>query len=343
MKNLIYVLSLFFLTLFSSNAVAQEIYIDPTHGNDDQTGTQENPLASLAEAVKRANEFTGVGSIHIRLFPGLYLLEDKVAINPIRMMSDTATYIIEAVVMPDDEAWTPAQMPIIQSISANNSTTQFPHATGLLVSSSFVTIQGLKFLGNANPNVQYYYPISKEDPSLQALDVSQCYFIGNKESAPIQGGIWAHGPENSVSHCVFYECRNAVLFFQNVQDFSITNSIIYGAYESAFWFGPEDYPFTFTNNIISDCHYVLVGPQDLKYSSAFSNSIMANNEHQVGYWSRDQQKVVEQPKPDIQEKGIVKKGDVSLVENASEQLPEQHLHLTPQSAGHELSAGIHKQ
>jgi hypothetical protein len=58
--------------------------------------------------------------------------------------------------MPDDKEWTPAKMPVIQSVSANNSADQFPHAVGVLVGGNNVTIRGLKFLGNPNPTVKYY-------------------------------------------------------------------------------------------------------------------------------------------------------------------------------------------
>lgn len=342
MTNIIsFIICLFFATL-TQTLSAQELYVDPINGQDTQTGSAEEPLASLAAAVYRANNYTGTGSIRIRLFPGLYTLDNKIPINPLRVMSDTAVYSIEAVTMPDDQEWSPDKMPIIQSVSPNNSETQFPHATGLLVSTAHVKIQGLKFLGNSNPGVSYYYPISKENPALEDLEVSQCYFVGNKESAPIQGGVWAHGPKNSVTHCIFYECRNAVLFFQNVRDFTIANSIIFGAYESAFWFGPEDVPFTFTNNVIADCHYFLVGPQDLKYSSAFTHSVIANNAHEVGYWSGEQQKVVAMKSPSIEEKDIVKRGKISLVRNESVQLPENHLHLAPGSTGLDLQTGVFK-
>ncbi|MEM6342908.1 MAG: right-handed parallel beta-helix repeat-containing protein [Bacteroidota bacterium] len=330
------------LSLSFSFTAAQNVYVDALHGEDSNVGSKEAPFQSLARAVHFANTQTGTGNLSIKLNPGLYLLEGRIDINPVRVLHDTARYIIEASVMPDDEGWSPEKMPVIQSISTNNSTTQFPHATGLLVAASHVSIRGLKFLGNAQPEVNYYYPISKEDMSLEDLEVSQCVFVGDKEAAKIQGGVWAHGPKNTISHCVFYGCRNGVLFFNNVRAFTIEHSIIYGAYESAFWFGPEDDDFTFTNNIISHNACFLVGPQDMQYSSPFSNSIISDNQTFVGYWSRDEQAVKSLATPNIKMVGVQRRAKIELTENLDVMLAPKHLHLRQNSDGQVLKAGIFK-
>ncbi len=317
---------------------AQTFYVDPQNGDDLNGGSSNAPFQTLEHAVRQANTQTGGDPIVIKMKPGIYLLKDKVNINPVKIMGKEVRFIIEAEIMPDDEDWSPAAMPLIQSISANNSTTQFPHATGILVASSHVTIRGLKFIGNANPQVKYYYPISKEDPELSDMVVSQCYFIGDKESAKIQGGIWAHGRDNVVSHCIFYECRNGVLFFNNVDGFVIEHSIVYGAYESAFWFGPKDYQFTFKNNIVAHNANFLVGPEQLKYSSVFSNSIIANNSGFVAYWSA--QGVKPFSKPAIVLEDTRTAGRVQLLTNEGVEHEQRHLHLAAGSIGENLKAGI---
>ncbi|WP_416445743.1 right-handed parallel beta-helix repeat-containing protein [Leeuwenhoekiella sp. A16] len=338
-KNLILTSKLILLSMVFVSA--QELYVSPELGNDDYSGSKESPFKSIEKAVLTANEMTGAGNIIIKLHPGLYSLKEKLSINPVRMFMDSTRYTIEALTMPDDADWTPEKMPKIQSISNNNSITQFAHATGILVASENVSIRGIKFLGNPNPMVTYYYPVSKENPSLSDLEVSQCLFIGDKESAPIQGGVWAHGPDNTVEYSVFYECRNAVLFFNNVHSFTIRNTIVYGSYESAFWFGSDDFEFIFENNIIAHNTNFLVGPKDLKYSSAFSNSLIVDNSGYVGYWSRDDQKVLPINKPNIVERRIIKSGQVRLKDN-SIALDKMHLHLTKDSKGQELKAGIFK-
>ena len=92
----------------------------------------DKPFKTLTKAVQTANELTGKGSINIKLFPGMYILYDKVSINPVRILGDTEKFTIEALIMPDDSNWAPEKIPVIQSISDNNSITQIPHAVGLL-------------------------------------------------------------------------------------------------------------------------------------------------------------------------------------------------------------------
>lgn len=320
--------------------LSQSIYVDPIHGKDTYIGSLEKPLQSINSAVKTVNNWTGVGEVHIILYPGLYTLTDKVVINPVRVMKDTLRLHIKALYLPDDPDWSPEKMPKIQSISPNNSETQFIHATGLLIASEHVSIKGIKFLGNPNPTVTYYYPISKENQNLADLEVSQCIFIGDKETAPIQGGIWAHGPNNSVSHSIFYECRNAILFFNNVEGFSIKNTIVYGSYESAFWFSRENYKFTFSNNVIVQNNAFLVKPIDTKYSSSFEHSIIAKNITYIGQWSREGKKVIPIDNPSIIEKNIIKKATIEMITNKNLKLPNNHLHLTESSDGHGLHVGI---
>lgn len=336
-RSLILLFSFHFIMIVGT--YAQHIYVDADAKTPVELGTVEAPFGSLAKAIAHANALTGQGEILIEVLPGIYLLDDRVDVNPVRVMSDSTRFIIKAAIMPDDTAWTPQAMPVIQSISENNSSTQFPHATGLLIASSHVSIQGLKFLGNANPKVNYYYPISKEDQDLRDLLISQCYFIGDKEAAKIQGGIWAHGPQNTVSHCIFYGCRNAVLFFKNVEGFTIEHTIVYGSYESAFWFGREDYAFTFTHNVIANNAYFLVGPKDLTYSSSFSHSVIQNKGF-VGYFSREGQSVMELSDPDIKMDHIRESGLIQLQMNLSVELDTFHLHLTKDSEGADLQAGI---
>ncbi len=293
-RLLILIIYLFLFFEGGYNAVAQEYHINGNTGIDTNDGSIEKPFKSLDHAIDYVNKLTGTGDITLVVHSGIYTLTDKLVINPVRIMNDTTYFTLRASILPDEEGWSPQKMPVIQSVSGNNSNTQFAHATGILVSSKNVNIQGIKFLGNNNPDVEYYYPISKEDPSLANLSVSQCMFIGDKESAKIQGGIWAHGPNNRVDHSIFFECRNAVLFFQNVEGFEITNSIIADSYESAFWFTGEDVSFEFTNNLLlnNECLVVAGGTNSPNYSSRIKDSALFNNKGILGVWSREKSKVL---------------------------------------------------
>ena len=337
MKKLLFTLSLSLL-LQAGAALAQTLYVNSDADNDAADGSESAPYASLEKAVAIANELTGSGPITIKLFPGLYSLTDKVAIHPLRMINDTTRFTVEAVVMPDDEDWLPTKMPVIQSISSNNSSTQFVHSTGLLVATSHVTIRGLKFLGSARPDVTYYYPISKEDETIGDMVVSQCYFVSEAHSSQIQGAIWAQGPKTSIDHCIFYNCRNAILLFRSVEDFSVTNSIIYGANESAVWMGPVE-RFTFKNNVIVGGNYVWVRPGGSSPAYKFIDCVMVDNERYMGYYGSNGLVETTNNKNFV-ETNVVKKGEAELVIRKEPAYPVNYLHLTPESVGYGLNAGI---
>lgn len=335
------VMSLLILAPYGPQALAETLFVDPLKGDDNSKGTLMEPLATLAKAVGVADALTGDGPITIKLFSGLYVLTDKISIHPTRTINDTARYVIEALVMPDDKDWSPEKMPVIQSVSANNSEDQFPHSVGILVAANSVTIRGLKFLGNPNPKVKYYYPITKENEALRGMEVSQCYFISEKHSTPIQGGIWAHGPDTDINHCVFYNCRNAILLFKSVSGFSITHTVMYGANESAIWMGPIDSGFVFQNNVVANSHSFWVRPENTKPAYVLSDCLITDTDIYMGYYS--QKGVVPMPvetNSGIKETNIARSGTVKLVEKSNEALPAEYLNLSPESAGYGLGAGI---
>ena len=334
-------MSLLILTVTSQQVLADDVFVDPNKGSDTGNGTLQEPVATLARAVSIANALTSDGPITLKLFPGFHVLTDKISIKPGRTIKDTARFTIEAVVMPDDKEWTPDKMPVIQSVSGNNSTEQFPHAVGFLVAADSVTIRGLKFVGNPNPKVKYFYPIAKENEALRGMEVSQCYFISEKHSAPIQGGIWAHGPDTDIDHCVFYNCRNAILHFKSVGGFSITHTVMYGANESAIWMGPLDSGFVFKSNVVAKCHCFWVRPQNTKPAYELSDSLITETDIYMGYYT--QNGVMEMPAETnsrFKETNIVRSGKVRLVEKTGDVLPMNYLNLTPESDGYGLGAGI---
>lgn len=283
MRKPIY-LSIIFLLATSWQLNAQTIFVDPLKGKDTQAGSAGAPLATLNKAVAIAATFTGKEPVAIKLFPGLYTLSEKLVIQLPAGRDQKNGYSIEAVTLPDDADWLPTKMPVIQSVSGNNSDVQFPHSVGFLVAAENVKFRGLKLTGNANPAVKYYYPITKEDSLLGGLEVSQCYFAGDRYMAPIQGGVWAHGPNSSIDHCFFYNCKNALLFFKNVQNFSVTNTVIFGSYEAAMWVWLLDGQFTFRNNIVADCDFFWTIPPAASPKTRFENSLFLNVNHNAGNW-----------------------------------------------------------
>jgi hypothetical protein len=337
MKTKLFFLLIISLFLSQTN-FAQVFYVDSQSGNDRNTGDVGMPFKTIQKAIDSANRVTGQGGITIIMMPGLYQLSNRVDINPVRILDAHSKFIIKSAVMPGDSSWTPLKMPVIVSNSTNNSETQFNHSTGFLVASSFVEFRGIKFYGNANPLVSYYYPITRENPNLKNLVVSQCIFIGDKNSSIIQGGIWAHGADININHNVFYQCRNAVLLFQSINHSVISNNIVYGAYESAFWMG-DDGNLIFENNIVSNCDYFWIGNPDSKLEFRISNSIISDNQHYRGNWGDSG---IKENKEKFIETNINKTNRIFLIERNSESIPQMHLHIMPDSTGHDLDAGIFK-
>lgn len=341
--NRTFLVSFLAVVLIAGSARSQILFVDAVKGNDDAKGTIAEPLRSLERAVTITNTFTADKPVTIKLASGLYLLNQQIVISLSKEPNDTAKYTIEAMMMPDDDAWSPAKMPVIQSVSANNKDYgHFNHCIGFQIERNNVSLKGLKFLGNASPDVEYYYPIERHNPELKDLEISQCYFIGEKNSSPIQGAVFTQGSGIHVDHCIFYGCKNAILVFLGLKNFSLTHSIIYGAYEGAVWYGYDaaaDSPFIFNDNIISNSNYAFIGYKGVHPNYVFSHSLIANNTCYMGFngntISPDN---INKPT----ENNLTKLGAVILNEITAGGTPKNYLNLSPLSAGKDISAGIFK-
>ena len=324
-----------------ASSKSQTIYVDALKGNNSGNGTLTSPVYSLGKAIALAAMLPGDKPVTIKLAPGLYLLDSQVLILPNSNSKNTATLSFEAMLMPDDTAWQPSKMPVIQSISGNNKDYgHFNHCIGFQVERDNVCFKGLKFIGNARPDVGYYYAIERHKPELKGLEISQCYFVADKNSLVMQGAVFAQGAGINIDHCIFYGCKNAVLVFQGLKDFSLTHSIIYGAYEGAFWYGygtGADAPFTFHDNIVADCNYFLIGYKEKHTNYNFTNSVISGNAHLLGFNG-------DEAEPDTLNTAVLTgtliTGKVLLREITDKGVPRNYLHPTPTSAGYGLDAGI---
>ncbi len=316
--------------IFCSHIHAQTLYADAKKGGGE-----------LQKAVASANQYPNGTPVTIKIAPGLYTLSDILKIESVH--GNTAPYVLEALVMPDDSNWTPASMPVIESISGNNDRNFFDHCAGIDVERANITIRGIKFVGNANPAVDYYYPVVRDSLLLNNLNISQCYFIGDRYGSVVQGAIYAEGPGIHVDHCIFHDCKNAVLVFEKIRDFSLTHSIIYGAYECAVWYGYKDpdEPFVFSDNIVSHCNYFWASSKGLDHSSyRFYHSLICENEHYVGVQNGQGGVVSLDSNTTYAETNVRKSGSVKLVEVKTEGFPHNYLNLSADSDGTDIEAGI---
>ncbi|WP_158798902.1 hypothetical protein [Pedobacter sp. L105] len=328
----------------SGNLHAQTIYVDAAKGKAEANGTAADPLASLEEAVNRTNSFSGQEPIKIKLGPGLYTMAHELTIKTAVSGKDTIAYTIEAITMPDDRSWRPSKMPVVQSISSNTAILPFVHCIGFLLAKDNVTFKGLKFMGNPNVNVKSYYPVRRADKTLSGLNLSQCYFIGEKMAAPIESSLWVSGGGIHIDHCIFYSSKTALVLSSVINDFSLTHSIISGSYESAIWYSGSGSPFTFKNNIITNCRFVMVHPENKQPDYTFSDSYLTGNEHYLGAYGPSKDKQVPVPVPvdnsRIREINIHKSGTIELVQPKNKVIPADYLNLSQASDGKSTAAGI---
>lgn len=329
-----------FLFCKQINMYAKEIHVNPYAGDNMNPATYELPVKTISQALEISK--TNIDSVNtIFLHPGLYQLKDAATIET----GNSSKIIVQAFYMPNDTDWEISKMPVIQSVSKNNATFSFPHAVGFQISASHVIIKGIKFLGNPNPNVEYYYPINRDDFSSDDLTVSQCVFVGEPNSARIQGGVYVLGEGLQVENCIFYNCRNGILRFtvdeksEKKCKNSIKNTVIYGAYESAIWSYTKS-SFEFKNNIVANCNYFWVKAlkDDNKY--CFSNCVFSNNKHRIV--SQQEDEFVEVKDVNLQEKNVIQVLDVRLKINTEANIQNDNLNLDKDSDVYNINAGIFK-
>ena len=346
MKKIIFLIA--FISCISQMLNAQILYVDAAKGNDINSGAIKAPLATLQKAVLLARGFKGNEPVTIKIAPGLYELNTILKIETKDNSNNAAKYTLEATIMPEDTNWKPWLMPVIQSISVNNNRKYFDHCSGILTDRANVCIRGLKFLGNTNPNVEYYYPVEKDTTILNNLEISQCYFIGDRYGSVVQGAAYVEGPGIHIDHCIFYGCKNAVLSFENVKDFAITHSIIYGAYECAVWYGAisekgQEEPFIFSDNIVSHCRYLWAATKGHDHAYyRFNHCLITENANYVGMQDGNGGVTELTVNEKYHENDIRKTGNVKLIEVETEGFPHDYLNLARGSDGKDIDAGIFK-
>src|SRR4051812_32484977 len=328
---------------------SQDIFVDPIKGKDSNTGSLENPVGTLDKAVEKLNSSNLPDNPTIKLLPGIYTLQHTIRIKLLNKITTTRKLILEAAIMPDDPGWEPAKMPVIVSTGGLETNFDFDCSVGLMISASHVFIGGLKFLGNPNPVSTMYYPVGREDTTLTDLEVSQCVFIGDRFSSPIQVGILTCGSSTMVNHCIFYNCRNGVVFWRvhnKAVDNCLRYCIIYGAYQSAFWTAHEDTNFEFHHNVISNCKFAWIKNYYNKASYHFNDCIISGNEYYRGVWNQPDTLIHKSSSEDLYENNIIHDGEICLIGLKTDYTgmepttPQHYLNICPASFGSNMGAGL---
>jgi hypothetical protein len=354
--------SLFFLILFVlvMNPVVEaqknDIYVNPNFGNDQYAGSQGQPVRTLNEAARRVNQSNGTGPVTIYLSEGIYGLTATVTINPVNWhFSKDQRLTIRAALLPDDEDWNPGKMPVIVStmpldFKPNGRQDPLGGASyGIQIETSYVTIQGLRVLGtpvHERPQegmVRRNYPIVREGRNLDDLRITQCLFVGDKVAIPNHLAILASGQGILVDHCVFYHCKDAIVFWfsdRPAEHCEVHHNLFIGNYGANVWSWSAAEDLKFYNNVVWNTNVFWILNRDGQRSFSISNSLVIGYKELVnkGGGPAGFGEKADSNKLKLGEGAIIKKeGSLQIEEDP---VKRNYLHIIPGTLGADLGTGL---
>jgi hypothetical protein len=347
------------ITIFPLPGISQsskDFFIDANSGNDKNVGSKEQPLRTLNEAAERVNHANGKGAITIYISEGIYGLAATATFQPSNWhFTKEERLTIRALVLPDDTIWNPGMMPVIVSTMPldfkpyGNKDPLGGASYGIQIETSFVTIQGLRVLGtpvHEKPKegmVRRNYPIVREGRNLDDLRVTQCLFVGDEYVIPNHLGVLASGQGIVVDHCVFYQCKDAVVFWfsdKPAERCEMHHNLMIDNYGAAVWSWTAADDFKFYNNVISNNNVFWEVGRDEKRTYTLSNSLVIGYKSLVnkgggafGYGEPTD------PKRLIYGNDVIIKKEGSL-QIEKDQTKRNYLHLVPGTMGDDLGAGL---
>lgn len=246
------------VSLYSPDVFAEILYVDSLNGNDEFAGTKEKPLRTIQSAVRMVNDCTKDGPTTIKIHPGLYVLDQSVIFHNKRKYTKDNRLTIEATILPNDPTWNPASMPVIISMENPRKDKAFQKLTetySFKIKISHVTIRGLKFLGNPILN-NWHCCVERIGQRLSDLRLTQCVFVGDKDTSNIYCAALATGDRFIVENCIFKNCHASVLLWDGPEGIPAKNCamkycIVRGGYISGVWTCRTAEDFEFHHNIIT--------------------------------------------------------------------------------------------
>jgi hypothetical protein len=359
MKNItsiIFISLVFFYISPLLKAQTNDLYINATIGNDKNTGSKEQPLKSLYEAAERVNKSNGKGAVTIFLSEGIYNLDATVTFHPVnwRFTKDDRL-TIRAALLPDDSVWNPGSMPVIISTMPlnfkpnGNNDPLGGTSYGIQIETNHVTIQGLRVLGtpvHETPTsglVKRNYPIVREGRNLDDLRVTQCLFLGDKHAIPNHLAVLASGQGVVVDHCVFYQCKDAVVFWfseKPAERCEMHHNLMVDNYGAAVWTWSAAEDFKYYNNVVVNTNVFWILNRDGKNAYNLSNSMVIGYNELVNKGGGPAG-FGEKASPDKLKLGsdvvIKKEGKMQIIEDPNSR---NYLHLVPGTLGADLGAGL---
>jgi hypothetical protein len=324
--------------------IAEVLYLDSTNGNDTNPGTREKPLSTLGKAAILVNNNSDSGPTTIKILPGIYNLTQAVVVINSRPYTEKKRLTIEAAVLPDDPGWRPQLMPIILS-TENPRNPEKPDVItgtyGIQIKVSHVTIRGLKFLGSPVPN-NMYAPIERIDRGLEDLLVTQCMFIGDKDSFNIYCPVIATGNKFVVEHCIFHDCHASAVFWDGPEGISGKNNamryyIIDGGFISGVWTCQTSDDFEFHHNIVTNTEYFWMRKRGDLQRYKIRKCIVIGNRYWSGYGVESGAIGQTGNEVSYEQDEIVTKGILTFNPNKNSR---RYMHIVEGTTGYDLGAGL---
>lgn len=355
-KILIFVLVFSPSLMFGQIPDDKNIYIHPEYGNNSDSGSRESPLKTLDEAARRVNQANGKGAINIVLSEGIYGLDATVTFHPVNWhftRGDRLT--IKAEILPDDSNWNPGKMPVIVSTMPlnfkpyGNDDPLKGASYGIQIETSHVTIQGLRLLETpvherpADGYAKRNYPIAREGRNLDDLRITQCLFLGGRHAIPNHVAIIASGHGVVVDHCVFYNVKDAVVFWESdrpSENSEMHHNLIVDSYGAAIWSWSLAENFKYYNNVVSNSNVFWVLDSEEENEFTLSNSVLIGYNELVNKGGGPQHfgTPANPEKLKFGEDMIIE--EEGILEIIEDQTSRQYLQLKPGSVGAELGAGL---
>jgi len=338
---------LVFLAATAGPSAAQQLFVNVASGADTNPGTRERPLRSIPEAARRVNADSGSNSSEVVVAPGVYVLSQTAFFKNNKRYTATDRLMIRAEALPDDPQWRPQQMPTVVTAVPLLADPGGETGNGIQIEVSHATIQGLRFTGGLDfyyktPNqIRRTYPIWRDGSNLEDLLVKQCVFIGDEQIMPLHVGVIANGHGLVLEHDIFYNVKNAVVFWRAEGGTShrnaMRNCLVYGASTSGIWTVETDGDdFDFRNNVIANSRVVWMREQRGTRRYKAVASVFSDNANLAAHGSATGQFTLSDSDfLALQDMQLA--GKVDLVMDRGER---DYLHIRKGSAGSDVGAGL---
>lgn len=325
-------------------ASAEVLYVDGRLGRDNQTGTQSQPLKTLAQAARRINASAAPGPATVKVAPGVYSLDRSVVLENQRSYTEQDRLTIEAAIVPDDPNWSLARMPVLLSIEdprRGGDLTGRTETYSVETRTSHVTIRGLRFLGNPLPN-NWHCCISRIGKDLDDLLVTQCLFQGDPAGLDIYCAALATGDRFVVDHSVFRQCHACVVFWDGPEGIggkqcAMRYCLVEGASLAGVWTCRTRDDLEFHHNVVTGSEYFWLRKAGDSIPYRLQDCIVTDVRHYSGYGVESGPTGPTGPEVTYEEHNVLKQGRVILEPNKRSR---NYLHVVPGTLGSDLSAGL---